>query len=186
MKARNNIIIGLALIGIIFFGVVQGIIIPQKNQKEQQYIINQQEPTTHDFDSVLKYKHEYMGNAGNLMNLFYSLPLNNLERTYQLYPDTLTAEINFKDKLTNNVENKGYKALIYNASAAFSLIDNLEIIYFNFEDVSYKVTKKDIEKWYGRDAATLAEKDIWKQNVQSKLNDEQYVLKCIHSVFQKD
>lgn len=90
-----------------------------------------------------------MGNASNLANLFSSLPLSNTDRSYQLYPDTLTAEVNYKETVMNIGEEKVNKAFIYNATAAVALIDNLDAIHFDFAGESYKVIRSDVEEWYG-------------------------------------
>lgn len=185
MKARNKFILGLIVVGIALFGIVQGIIIPRIAQNEQQYAAAQQDPLTHDFENTLKYKNQYMGNAGNVTNLFRSLPLNNVDRSFQLYPDTYTVEINYKESIGDIGEDQVGRALIYNATAAFALIDNLEAIHFHFiNGASAKVLRSDVERWYGVKAAALAEQGNWRNRVQSKLDDEEYVRQCKETILQ--
>lgn len=181
MKTRNRIIIGLAIIGIALFAIVQFYILPQNNNNKNQYIIEQQNPSTHDLNSILQYKNKYMGNISNLSNLYYKLPLNNVGISYRLFPDKLAAEINYKEtewKINEDDKDKVNKVLIYNSTAAFALIDNLEEIDYNFTGSSYKVTRSDAERWYGVKLSALLDKDTWKNKVQNKLEDENYIKLC--------
>ena len=185
MKARNTIIIILLVFGIGLFTVVQGWIIPQKEQNEQRYIAEQQDPHTHDIGNIYKFKNKYMGDFSNFSNLIDSLPLNNIERTYQLYPDELTAQINYQNTFTSIIEKQAQQALIYNATAAFALIDNLEGINFNFMDVDYQVKRQDVENWYGTTWSTLLVEETWRTKVQEKLADDEYVLSCSKAILRK-
>ncbi len=181
MNARNKLIIGIIVAGITLAGVTRGIIMPRIAQNEQ-LAAKSQDPSTHDFNSILEYKNKYMGNASNLANLFHSLPLNDIEMSFQLFPDTLTAGITYKAPVQAIGQDKLNEALIYNATAAFVLIDNLEAVKFSFEGSSYKVLRSDVEKWYGVNLTALAEKDVWDNTVQSKLSNDAYVQSCIEAI----
>ncbi|HEY5562112.1 MAG TPA: DUF4825 domain-containing protein [Clostridiaceae bacterium] len=185
MKTRNRIIICLIVIGTSLLILVQGIIIPKNNQEKKQYIIEQQEPTTHDLESILKYKSKYMGNFSNMVNLFHTLPLNNKPRTFELFSDN-TMDVNYKENIENISGDKLSKALIYNSTAAFALIDNLQGINYNFTDGKYIVQRSDIEKWYGEDLLKLLTKDEWKSKVQVKLEDEEYIKSASEVLLIKD
>ncbi len=169
--------------------VVQGVIIPQKEQRQTQYLAAQDEPTTHDLNRILPYQHPYMGNASNLANLFSRLPLD-VERTYELYPDTLTAEINYKAGVSSVGEEKVNKALIYNSVAAFALIGNLRELHYHFNDPSghvtgYQVTRSGIEAIFGEDLTALLTAEKWKTEVQDKLKSKTFVDQCIEQAFTK-
>lgn len=178
MKIRNNIIIATAAIGILLTILVQGYVIPANNQKKLQYAINQQNPETHDLKSIIKYKNKYMGNMSNLSNLFYNLPLGNGGITFQLFPDRLAADINYKESENSINREDNYRSLrtvIYNSTAAFALIDNLQEIHMSFAGSSYIITRKDLEKWYGTKVQGLLDENVWKSAVQSRLKDDSYI-----------
>jgi len=175
MKTRNRIIIALSILGIVLYGYVQGVVIPKNNEKKQQYIAQQQNPRTHDLDTILKYKSKYMGDFSNLANLFRTLPLNSIERSYELFPDKLIAQVNYKDSIDNISEEEVVKALLYNSTAAFALIDNLEGVNYNFPGTNFMILRSDVEKWYGEKLLGLLKKDEWKSKVQDKLLDNEYV-----------
>jgi hypothetical protein len=185
MKTRNKLIICLAIMGIVLFGLVQGIVIPRNNQKKIEYMAQQQTPTTHDLNSILKYKTKYMGDASNIEHLFNRLPLNNIEMSYELFPGKLTAELNYKDSIENINKDKVNSALIYNSTAAFALVDNLEVINYNFSDVEYKVLRSDVEKWYGTELSGLLSSKEWKNKVQNMLKGIEYVDNCAKAVLKR-
>jgi hypothetical protein len=184
VKTRNKIIIFLIIIGIISYAIVDGVIIPKINENKQQYIAEQQNPSTHDIESILKYKNKYMGNASNTINLFHSLPLSNVGTTFQMFPDQLTTEVNYQETVSNIGTLKVQRALIYNATAAFALIDNLKSLNFKFDGPSsFKVNRKDIEKWYGEKSSSLLSENTWKVKVQTRLDNNQYVESCFKAIF---
>lgn len=182
MNTRNKLILGLAVAGVVLLGAVYGVILPWTSQDKQLQVSDGQNPLTQDFESIAKYKNKYMGNASNIGNLFHSLPLNDTEMSFQLYTDTLTAEIFYKSDISEIGGDMVDRALIYNATAAFALIENLDAVKFSFEDISYRALRADVEKWYGIGLQALAGKEIWAEKVQSKLSDEEYVKSCIKAI----
>lgn len=174
MKNRNRIIICLLVIGIALFVAVEFIVIPHNNAEQDKYLADQQEPATHDLNSILKYKNKYMGNASNVGNLFYHLPLSNVGMNFELFSDNFELTVNYKGTVWNIGEEKVKSALIYNSTAAFALIDNLQIIDYNFSGASYQVKRTDIESLYSN-FNNILEQDNWSNYVQSKMDDHQYV-----------
>ena len=196
MSNKNKLLVALFMIGLALFSVVQFIVLPHQNAQDKQYEAAQLEATTHDLNSILPYKNDYMGNNSNIINLFWHLPLIGSEMKFQLFPETFTLEIDYRNTLLSTGKesmsrkpfassgtidelNKLYqkeveKSLIYNSTAAFSLIGNLEHIIYRFSDVSYQVSRANVEALY-LDHNNLLNPTIWKEEVQSKLNDDNYV-----------
>jgi hypothetical protein len=182
MKTRNQIISLLLVFGIFFYGIVQWMVIPHLEQAKRRYMLDQQDPLRHDIGSVLKFKNKYMGDFSNLANLFDTLPLSDVDVSFQLYPDKLMAEVNYKKAFTDIGEDMVDQVLVYNATAAFALIDNLEGLKINFQGKSYTICRRDVVGWYGVDLTTLLKKDIWNRTVQAKLMDDEYVHNFINKI----
>lgn len=185
MKYRNILIIGLIVTGIFLSVAIQGLV-QQHEKKAEGYLLEQKNPTTHDINAVLKYKNKYMGNASNIINLFNHLPLNYIERANRLYPDRYTAEMNYKETVFNIGGDKVNKALIYNSVVAFALIDNLEGIHYNFVEKSYTTTRSNIEEIFGKNLPELLTEGRWKEEVQNKLKDKDFVNTCMEKAFSKN
>lgn len=175
MNRNGKIIVLLICIAIIVFSVTHFFIIPEKNAAREQYTIDQSDSLTHNFETVLEYKSQYMGDSANLINLNYTLPLCSIPRTNELKSNDLKYIINYKVTTSEIGMNKLKRDLIYNATANFVLIDNLEVIIFNFTGNSYEITREDIQDIYGDSFHNLTDLNNWKKIVQEKLNDTDYV-----------
>lgn len=191
IKQREILIIILLSIGVITF-LIQQFYVQAQDRNKKKYLNEQKEVTTSDLDYIKDYKKQYMGNASNTINLFYSMPLSAAIKDFKFYSDKLTVQVNFKDTMLNagkiSMENKSFaaegtvdkinavyqneveKSLIYNSVAAFALIDNLEGIIFNFTDINYTVSRDDIESEYGK-LDTLLEKNTWNKKVRDPLGN---------------
>jgi len=71
---------------------------------------------------------------------------------------------------------------------AFSLIENLQELHFNFADPSgdltrYQVTRSAIESIFGQDLSELLTKEKWQKEVQDKLKSKAFVDRCMQSAF---
>ncbi|GIO32538.1 MULTISPECIES: DUF4825 domain-containing protein [Paenibacillus] len=184
MWTKNKTILLLAAAGILLFGTVQGVILPKWERDRQAYEAAQQNPQTHDLQSIAKYENKYMGNASNLSNLMHSLPLNEVRSTFELHPDTLTADIVYHAKTAEINQERLDRSLIYNATAAFALIGNLSEIRFKFDDRTYTAKRSDLEHWYGKKLSSLTDSPkIWQPVVQQPLDHPDYVKKGIASLF---
>jgi len=202
MKNRNKLIIALLSIGVIALGIMI-FIISHNNTGKQNYLIAQLDATTADLNYILPFKNKYMGNNSNTCNLFYHLPLSGSNIKFELFPDTFTVQINFDDtvrqlgktnlKDTPHVlegyadtidtfyKTNVYKSLIYNSTAAFALIDNLEVIIYHFSDVTYKVNRSDVESLYS-DFDNILNETNWKEYVQAPLKDGKYIEKSAKDI----
>lgn len=184
MKNRDRLIIGLLAVGVIFFAAIQFVIIPHNNANEKAYAAAQQEPATHDLSSILPYKSRYMGDASNDANLFYHLPLCNIGMSFGVDSTNYRLEVDYKETVENIGEEKVQSALLYNSTAAFALISNLNAIEYNFTGASYEVKRTDIEALYSG-FGTVLQKSNWKTSVQDKMNDVAYVNETFQKVFRE-
>lgn len=177
MNKKNKIILTLVFTGLLGFTIVEGYVKPELNQKEVQYSEEQKNPFTHDFSRVLPYKNSYMGNASNLSNLNYRLPVfGPLGFTFQLYPDQLKADILLMETAASLDPIKLKQTLLYNSTANFVLIDNLQHITFQFQDRSYTFHRQEVDKWYGpgSDSSSLTwlqDEEEWESAVRGQLAD---------------
>lgn len=182
MRKRNILIISLLIVGILAFSIVNFVIVPKQQQEKQAYQMQQLNPLTHDIDYIMEYKNKYMGNASNLANLYLHLPLADVDRDFELESEELTLIVNYKETAARIGEVKLKTSLIYNATASFALIDNLQIITYNFTGSSYNVARSDVTALYD-DFGNITKNTTWKKEVQHKLTDEEYVLQMFSKLF---
>ena len=174
MKRRSILLVILVVVAVTLFVAMEFVYLPNQEAQREQYQAEQLNPLTHHLDEVLPYQHPYMGNASNLSQLFGHLPLQDLPFTFQLYPDELTAELIFETFAAPIDQLHLQRSLIYNSTAAFALIANLESLHYTFLDATYTIDRSDVANEYG-DPAALLDPEIWQSKIQEPLRDPVYV-----------
>lgn len=143
--------------------------------QEEANAKNQTDALTHDITSIEDYKNLYIGNASNVGNLFWNLPLNNVDMKFEIDSEACTLTVNYLDTVWNIGEEKVQRDLIYNSVAAMAAIDNLSGITYNFSGDSYSFERTQIEDVFGTPLSNLLEQEKWRNDVQDKLKDTDFV-----------
>lgn len=169
MDNRRKVMIAFLIIGIPLFIWIQFFEVPSKVKMGEEKL--QQDPETHEFEKVTQYESPYMGNASNVINLLNELPLNQYRGTIELDPDTLSLLVNYNINSTE-IERQAKQAVIYNSTATFALIENLQQINMNFKDKTYSVSRDRVEKWFGTTLVDLKDPEMFKNKVQSQLTED--------------
>jgi len=169
---KRRMLIGLiVLLAIPLYIWIAYVEIPAKSKVGEEKL--QQDPLQHDFSQVLQYDNPYMGNASNVGNLFQSLPLNDYKGTFEMDSDRFSLVMNY-DVNAGELEGKAEDAFLYNSTAAFLLIHNLDQIEMKFLDTSFITTRNRVENWFGSEWEHLKDPEEFKKQVQQKLkNGEQ-------------
>jgi len=158
LQKSIGLVVGIALV--LLLGVVY---VLTNNQKQvDQEDLEQLTVESHNFKKVLAYENDYMGNNSNITNLFNNLPLSDRRGIVELNSDTYTFIVHYN---TSGDE----KSVIYNATAAFVLIKNLDVIDMRFSDQSYVITRKNVEEWFEDDLNSLIDPAVFKEKVQKPL-----------------
>ncbi|GIP38813.1 hypothetical protein J31TS4_20930 [Paenibacillus sp. J31TS4] len=172
---RNLLLAVLLAIGLAGTVVLEGIVKPRLQAEEEQYRLKQQSPATHDYSAVLRYHSNYMGDSSNFINLNNRLPLAGVPKTFQLYPDRLAADVIYEIPSAELGEQLVRQAVLYNATAQFALIDNLQELRLLFPDGAWRVARADAEAWYGMELGSLRDVQRWRNTVQAKIVDDSFV-----------
>ncbi len=184
-KRRNSVIIVLLIIGVAALCAVEIGFKPNIWHQRQHYALAQLNPQTNDFNNIVKFKNPYVGNNSNDVNLNGNLPLANVPHTFSI--DSTTRELDVR--YTKSEQDLGMAmsqfqaSLVYNATANFALIDNLNAITFSFPGAAYHVTRTQVQAWYGVAPSKLSSEPTWKQKVQNKLSDLKYVTSAYQAFF---
>ena len=176
-----------------------------RNSKDEYYEIDfsrKKEPCTNPFDpnisdisKLLKYKNKYMGNTSNLINLFWRLPLSKYDMNFEFKSNEFLLIINYNNSTSyineDNTKEKYVKSsLIYNSLMAFTLIDNLEELTYNFMDYSYSISKSDVLEMYPNYDKLIINNEInvnnFKKYVTFKLNDDDFINNYFDNMFKVD
>lgn len=175
MKKRNKIIIALIAIAVIMFCTICFFIIPNMERNQAIYNSNQQDALTHDITAIEDYRTRYLGNAANVSGLFEQLPLSNVEKKYQIDSEKCSLTISYLDTVWNIGEQKVYQDLLYNVIAAMASIDNLSSITYAFPEYSFSFTRAEMEEVFDNDLSSLLDEKIWKEKVQDRIADKDFL-----------
>ncbi|MFF3102510.1 DUF4825 domain-containing protein [Viridibacillus arvi] len=128
-------------------------------------------------EDIFQYKASYVGDnstVGNIVKLLLNseyldgFELKTIEEPYGIL-------INYKGISAEDIEKNYKETAIYNATFIFTLVKNAKWITFNFDDQEYKITKQELESWYGKELSEyMSEEDLTKLT-QKYLKDENKV-----------
>lgn len=166
---KNKIIVGLLVVGLILFTWMQMVYLPSQERIQEEEEFRQLNPETHHFEKVLQFENLYMGNAGNNMNLVGHLPLSDVPRFFQQDPDEFTFTVNYEMSVKEIGMERVEKAILYNATAIFALIENMEIVKFSFAEQSYTVTRERVNNWFGEDVVSFKNEKVFREKVQQPI-----------------
>jgi len=95
----------------------------------------------------------YLGDNSSVRNIVQQLPhgdqLKKMELSTKDKPYQLT--LRYAGYEEGQVEQKSNRTAIYNATALFTLIPNVDQVNVTIEDSSYHFTKQQLRDWYGKD-----------------------------------
>ncbi|CAM3149552.1 DUF4825 domain-containing protein [Filibacter tadaridae] len=169
MEKRRLVMIIIVILAIPLFIWLQFFEVPNKVKIGEAKL--QQDPETHEFEKVKSYENDYMGNNSNMGNLFSELPLNKYQETFEIDSEALSLTMHYNARV-DEIGKKAEQAVLYNTTAVFVLIGNMQKIEMKFEDKSYTVTRKNVEDWYGGKLDKLKKVDEFKKDVQQPLIHE--------------
>ena len=130
--------------------------------------------TNNEKEDIFKFKDSFVGDnsaIGNIVNQLQGaehlkgFELETKEKPYGiiLNYDWSESEQNYK------------KTAVFNATFLFALVQNAEWITFNFDTQEYKITKENLQNWYGVDFSELKNEDDLKALTQKHLENEDRV-----------
>lgn len=120
------------------------------------------------------YKTPYLESTVNVSELFERLPLNNVEKRYEIDSEKCTLTVIYLDTVWNIGEQKVHQDLVYNAVAAMVSIDNLSEVTYAFPEYSYLFTRAEMKEAFEDNLSSLLDKEIWKEKVQDKIADKTF------------
>ncbi len=126
--------------------------------------------TNNGKEDIFKFKDSFVGDnsaVGNIVSQlqgaenFKEFELKTKEKPYGiiLNYDWSDSEQNYK------------RTAIYNATFLFALVQNADWITFNFDNREYKITKENLQNWYGENFSELKSEDELKTLAQRFLED---------------
>lgn len=164
---KRRLIIGLIiLIAIPLYIWIAYYEIPNKAEVGEGKL--QQKPLNHDFATALPFENEYMGDNSNTNGLIESLPLSEYKGTIEMDADKHSLLVHYNAD-TTELAGQAEQAVLYNSTAAFVLLGNLQEFTMHFTNESFTVKRIQVESWFGTEFKELKDPDIFREKVQNPI-----------------
>lgn len=161
--------IGLLIIVLPLFIWFQFFEMPRKVRLGEEKM--QQDPKTHSYENVVQFESAYMGDASNLNNLLNELPLNEYKESIELDSKELELKVDY-DVAATEIEEKARQGIIYNSTAVFALIENVEQMEIKFDDEVYSISRDRVERWFGTTLIDFKDPETFQEKVQQPLTED--------------
>ena len=123
---------------------------------------------------LFKQQGTYLGDNSSVRDIVQQLPhgdqLKKMELSTKDKPYQLT--LRYAGYEEGQVEQKSNRTAIYNATALFTLIPNVDQVNMTIEDASYYFTKQQLRDWYGKDFTTYDNEKALKAFTKPHIEDE--------------
>lgn len=127
-------------------------------------------------ETIFQYKDSYVGDSGAVGNItrplaepageiMSGLELKTTEEPYGII-------LNYSpDDSTENTEMDYEELALYNASIILALVKNAEWVQFNFVEEEVKVSRDELQNWFGKDIREFSEEEELRSFIQGQLED---------------
>ena len=130
--------------------------------------------TNNEKEDIFKFKDSFVGDnsaVGNIVNQLQGAEhLKGFELETKEKPYGIILNYDWSESKQNYK-----KTAVFNATFLFTLVQNAEWITFNFDNQEYKITKENLQNWYGVDFSELKNEDDLKALTQKHLENEDKV-----------
>lgn len=167
MGKQRIIMLIILMVAVSLFIWIQFFEVPSKAKIGEEKL--RQDPLTHSFDDVTQYAATYMGDASNTNGLLEALPFHQYKQSIEMDEDALKLTVYYTYDEQVALE-KMQQVIVYNATAVFSLIDQVQEIEWILNDQTYVVTRDRVEKWFGRTLVDFSEPEVFEEKVQQQLD----------------
>jgi hypothetical protein len=134
-----------------------------------------------EVENMFQYKDSYVGDAGAVGNITRRLPNPNGEHISGLELKTTEKPygiiINFISvEKSEDIETNYRELALYNATFLLALVKNADWVKFNFVKQEFKVTREELQSFYGIDIREFDNEEELSMFIQENLEDENKVI----------
>lgn len=128
-------------------------------------------------EDIFQYEGSLIGDNSAVINIIGQLQHSEefKEVLLQTKKEPYGMTITYNEIEATMIEKEYKETAIYNATFLLALVDNAEWITFVFEDLEYKITKEELQMWYGKELSEFTNEEELKSLVQEQLEDENKV-----------
>lgn len=122
-------------------------------------------------NGLFQYKGAYVGDASNIGRILNKLPVTGYSKDFELktQQEPFGIVLNYEGSESPSEQKE---IIVYTATYLFTLVQNVDWIQYNFNGQKYKITKKELQNWYGKDLNTLNNEVQLNTMISSYLKDK--------------
>ena len=128
-------------------------------------------------EDLFQYKGSFIGDNSAVLHIIeqlrYAEQFEEVSLETKTEPYGMTIQYKNMDAAMRETEYK--ETAIYNASYLFTLIRNAEWVDFDFGNYTYKISKSELQDWYGKELTDFTNEEELDIFIQEKLQDESKV-----------
>ncbi|MBO8170648.1 MAG: DUF4825 domain-containing protein [Bacillaceae bacterium] len=128
-------------------------------------------------EDIFQYKGSYVGDNSAVGNLAYQLPNGEFLDSFELKTteEPYGIILNYKSIEAEDLLKTYKETAVYNATFIFALVQNADWITFNFGEKAYKITRENLQNWYGKELSEFTSEDAIRELIQEYLQDDHKV-----------
>jgi hypothetical protein len=144
------------------------------------FILNGCNSTEVNKEDLFQFKDSYVGDAGAVGNITRQLPnpngeqLNGLELKTTKEPYGIILNY-IKAETSEEIETNYRELALYNATFILALVKNADWVQYNFDKQELKVTREELQKFYGKDIRQFNNEEELNMFIQKNLENKNKV-----------
>ncbi|OCA83929.1 DUF4825 domain-containing protein [Pseudobacillus wudalianchiensis] len=128
-------------------------------------------------EDMFQFKNSYVGDNGAVGHITRQLPSPKGEHISGLELKTTEEPygiiVNYRNKeITEEIEKNYKETALYNATFILALVKNADWVKFNFIEKEYKITRAELQNWYGKDVREFINEEELSAFIQAHLKDK--------------
>lgn len=125
-------------------------------------------------EDLFQFKGSYVGDNSAIGNLTFKLVNGEYLEGFELKTakEPYGIILNYRGIEAKDLVKEYKETVIYNATFIFALVQNADWISFNFDDQQYKITKENLQDWYGENLSKLKSEEEISKITQEYLDNE--------------
>lgn len=128
---------------------------------------------------AFKYKGAYVGDNSAVGNILTRLPVSSYSKDFELSTVTEPYGVTVNYDGSESPQERP-RIIVYTATYLMSLLRNADWVVFNFADQSFKLTKTQLQAWYGEDLSRYKNEDELNTLIEKNINDQDKINALLH------
>ncbi|MDO5768139.1 MAG: DUF4825 domain-containing protein [Psychrobacter sp.] len=166
LNKASTILVGILLSGLIIGCQPKGI---DNTESLDKTATDQSTKATHQ--DTFEYKGAYVGDNSAVGNILTRLPVSSSSKDFELSTVTEPYGVTVNYDGSEPPQQRS-RIIVYTATYLMSLLRNADWVTLNFGDQTVRLTKAQLQEWYGRDLSSFDNEEQLNTAIEAQLANE--------------